>query len=29
MNPKTDPEILSALLAHLKELTKPILQNLK
>jgi L-2,4-diaminobutyrate decarboxylase len=29
MNPKTDPEILSALLAHLKELAKPILQNLK
>ena len=29
MNPKTDPETLSALLAHLKELAKPILQNLK
>ena len=29
MNPKTDPEILSALLTHLKELAKPILQNLK
>jgi L-2,4-diaminobutyrate decarboxylase len=28
MNPKTDPDTLSALLIHLKELAKPILQNL-
>jgi len=28
MNPKTDPDTLSDLLIHLKELAKPILQNL-